>query len=94
MATPQVPELHESLILALVFLNRIEEAAQAADIKLRAIPGLCPGDYVRCASLWAQLQNWPAGARAVELGLAAHPGNPQLTRALEEILQASSSTTH
>ena len=93
-ATPQVPELYESVILALVFLNRIEEAAQVADTKLRTIRGLCPGDYVRCASLWAQSRNWPASTRALELGLAAHPGNSQLTRALEEIFQASSSTTH
>jgi len=89
---PQVPELHESLILALVFLNRIDEAARAAQTKLRVIPGLYPGDYVRCASLWAQLRNWPESTRAVELGLEVYPRNPQLTGALEEILRASSAT--
>lgn len=91
--TPQIAELYEGLILGLVFLNRLEEAAQAADEKLRLVQGLLPADYVRSASLWAQVRNWQRSSRALELGLAAHPGNVQMTRALEEVLQASGATT-
>lgn len=87
--TPQIAELHEGLILGLVFLNRLEEAAQAADEKLRVVQGLLPADYVRSASLWAQIRNWKRASRVLELGLVAHPRNVQMTRALEEILQAS-----
>ena len=87
--TPQIAELHEGLILGLVFLNRLEEAAQAGDEKLRLVQGLLPADYVRSASLWAQVRNWQRSSRALELGLVAYPENVQMTRALEEVLQAS-----
>ena len=86
---PQAPELYEGLILALVFLNRIEEAAAASEEKLRLVPGLLPGDYVRCASLWGQVRNWQRSSRAIELGLLAYPGNAQLARLLDEVFQAS-----
>jgi glycosyltransferase involved in cell wall biosynthesis len=87
--TPQVPELHEGLILSLVFLNRVEDAARASDEKLRLIPGLFAADYLRCASLWAQLRNWKRSCRALELGLLTYPGNRDLARALDEVFQAS-----
>jgi glycosyltransferase involved in cell wall biosynthesis len=87
--TPEVAELHEGLVLGLVFLNQLEEAAQASDEKLRLVQGLLPADYVRSASLWAKMRNWQRSSHALELGLLAYPGNPQLTRALEEIFQAS-----
>jgi tetratricopeptide (TPR) repeat protein len=87
--TPQVAELHEGLILGLVFLDRIEEAAQASDEKLRLVRGLLPDDYIRSASLWAQVRNWQRSSRALELGLLAHPGNAGLARALDEIFLAS-----
>jgi glycosyltransferase involved in cell wall biosynthesis len=87
--TPQTAELHEGLILGLVFLNRLEEAAQAADEKLQHVEGLLPADYLRSASLWAQLRNWRRSSCALELGLQAHPGSAPLTRALDEIFQVS-----
>jgi len=87
--TPQIAELHEGLILGLVFLNRLEEAAEAADEKLRCVEGLLPADYLRSASLWAQLRNWQRSSRALELGLQEHPGSTPLTHALDEIFHAS-----
>jgi tetratricopeptide (TPR) repeat protein len=87
--TPRMAELHEGLILALVFLNRVEEAARASDEKLRLVQGLLPADFVRSASLWAQVRNWQHSSQALELGLQAYPGNANLTRALDEIFQAS-----
>jgi len=73
----------------LVFLNRLEEAAQAADEKLLRVEGLLSADYLRTASLWAQLRNWQRSSLALELGLRAYPGNAPLTRALDEIFHAS-----
>ena len=90
---PQVAELHEGLILVLVHLNRIEEAARAADEKLRVIPGLYAGDYLRCASLWAQVRNWPKASKALESGLMAHPGRAELLQAVDEVFQASGRQT-
>jgi glycosyltransferase involved in cell wall biosynthesis len=87
--TPEIAELYEGLILGLVFLNRLEEAAQASDEKLRRVEGLLPADYLRSASLWAQLRNWKRSSGALELGLQAHPGNAPLTHALDEIFHAS-----
>jgi tetratricopeptide (TPR) repeat protein len=92
--TPRIAELHEGLILGLVFLNLLEEAAQASDEKLRCVEGLQPADYLRSASLWAQLRNWQRSSHALEMGLMAHPRNAPLTRALDEIFHASTEQAH
>jgi len=57
------------------------------------VKGLLPGDYLRCASLWAQVHNWPKASRALERGLLAYPQKPELVRALDEVFQASGSPT-
>jgi tetratricopeptide (TPR) repeat protein len=86
--SPQSAELHEGLILAFVCLGRIEDAAKAADQKLDSIPDLSTADYLRVASLWAQIRNWTRSARALELGLLAYPGHADLIRARSEVTQA------
>jgi tetratricopeptide (TPR) repeat protein len=87
--SPQSAELHEGLILAFVCLGRIEDAAKAADQKLDAVPDLFPADFLRVASLWAQIRDWTRSARALELGLLAHPAHADLARAHSEVMQAS-----
>jgi glycosyltransferase involved in cell wall biosynthesis len=87
-ACPLTPELHEGLILSLVYVNRIEEAAKAAQNKLKTVPNLLAGDYLRAASLWAQLNNWCEAMRALEHGLAGHPGDVNLHKAYREVRQA------
>ncbi len=88
-ASPQVAELHEGLILALVFLDQIDEAARAAEEKLDAVPGLLLGDYLRAASLWAQVSEWRHVGKVLERGLRAYPGSTELSQALEEVLHTS-----
>lgn len=88
-AAPQVPELHEGLILSYASLGRIREAAEAADQKLRFIPNLYAGDYLRAASLWAQVPDLTHAAQILKEGLKTHPGNEDLQRALWEATQAS-----
>jgi len=87
-ASPQIPELYEGLILSLVFLDRIHDAADLAEQKVRNILGVFAGDYLRAASLYAQLKNWPRTVALLQQGLQAHPGNPELEGALREVLQA------
>jgi glycosyltransferase involved in cell wall biosynthesis len=86
---PQCAELHEGLVLAFLYLDRVEDAAKAASHKLDVLTDLFPGDYLRAASLWAQLQDWQRSARALELGLVLHPGNGELNRAHSEVMQAA-----
>jgi hypothetical protein len=40
-------------------LLRNPKAAEAAENKLEALPMVYVGDYVRAASLWGQLKDWP-----------------------------------
>lgn len=87
--TPGRAELHEGLILSLVYLDKLEDAARAADEKLRLVEGLLPADYLRAGSLWAQVRNWTKAQRAVELGLLTYPEDTNLRRARGEI-EASS----
>jgi tetratricopeptide (TPR) repeat protein len=83
-ATPEVPELYEGLILCCVYLNRIKEAAEAADEKIHIIPKLFVGDYLRAASLWAQVGNWAKVGETLQEGLRAYPGNRELEQARRE----------
>lgn len=85
-ASPEVPELYEGLLLALVFLERLQEAAEVAQGKLQAVPNPYAGDYIRAASLWAQLRDWPKATCLIEQGLQAYPGDPDLSRAQREVL--------
>jgi len=85
-AAPAVPELYEGLLLALVFLGRLQEAAEVAQQKLQAVPSPYVGDYIRAASLWAQLNQWSKAVQLIEWGLQAYPNDPDLNRALGETL--------
>ena len=55
--------------------------------KLRLIPDLYPGDYLRAASLEAQLREWSRAEAILEQGLRVHQENRDLRQALEEVTQ-------
>ena len=70
---PDVPELHDRLILALVSLARNLEAATAAEDKLRAMKKAHSADFARAASLWAQVGNWARATAVLHVGMQIHP---------------------
>jgi tetratricopeptide (TPR) repeat protein len=84
VSRPHAPEAHERLVLALVWTNRLADAAQAAMQKLQMVPGPGPGDYLRAASLWAKLQDWTSANATLESGLCAFPDHPALRQGLAE----------
>jgi tetratricopeptide (TPR) repeat protein len=90
---PHAPELHEGLILSYVALGQIREAAEAAEQKLKIIPDPYAGDYLRAASLWAQLFAWKRATSILEKGLKRHEGDAELQRALGEARQANGALT-
>ena len=84
---PKAGELRDRLVLALVSLSRLAEAAEAAEQKLEFSENLQPGDFVRAASLWAKVSKWNSALAAVRRGLQRYPEHQVLGQALQEILQ-------
>lgn len=82
---PILAELHDRLILALVWLEQIPEAALAAEDKLRAVTGASSSDFLRAASLWSKLGNWSRAVAVVHVGLQVHRDDGALKRTLEEL---------
>lgn len=82
---PQQPELHDRLILSFVWLGRLAEAAAAAEDKLRSVRLPCPGDFLRAATLWANLGEWKRSAAMLHVGTVIYPSNPVLKAALTEL---------
>jgi tetratricopeptide (TPR) repeat protein len=88
-SNPGAGELHDRLILSLVWLERIEEAGAAAEGKLERIEHPEAGDYLRAASLWARLKNWERAARVLQVGLKRHPSDITLGRSLSKVRRTS-----
>lgn len=82
---PALAELHDRLILALAWLEKIPEAAQAAEHKLRMVKAVTSGDFVRAASLWAKQANWARAVAVLHVGLQVHRDDPSLRRSFEEL---------
>jgi tetratricopeptide (TPR) repeat protein len=84
---PAAGELHDRLILSLVWLNRIEEAGAAADAKLGAIENPQAVDFLRAASLWAKEKKWSRAGAVLQAGLQAFPNDMTLGRSITEVTQ-------
>jgi len=82
---PHLGELHDRLILSLVWLERTKEAAIAAEGKLRGVRSLVPMDFLRAATLWTKQSNWARATAMLHVGLQVLPGNALITQALREI---------
>jgi len=82
---PGAGELHDRLILSLVWLDRIEEGGEAAEAKLKMVEHPEAGDFLRAASLWARLKNWGRAAEALQAGLRLYPSDITLGRSLSEV---------
>jgi tetratricopeptide (TPR) repeat protein len=86
---PSAGELHDRLILSLVWLGQIEKAAIAADNKLGALENPEASDFMRAASLWARMKNMPHATAVLQVGLQIHPHDLTLGRSLAEVKSAS-----
>lgn len=82
---PAAGESHDRLILALVWLDRIAEAAAEAEEKIEAVANCQPGDFLRTASLWARARKFDRAAEALQAGLRRYPGHETLVRSLGEV---------
>jgi tetratricopeptide (TPR) repeat protein len=87
-AEPTVGESYDRLILVFVWLNRIAEAGSAAEAKLTAIEHPGVRDFLRAASLWAKIKNWPRAAAVLQSGLQIHPRDITLGRSMTELNNA------
>ncbi|HEX5482531.1 MAG TPA: tetratricopeptide repeat protein [Terriglobia bacterium] len=79
---PEFLDIHDRLIAAYTWLGQLREAAQAAERKLTADQQ--PGFFLRAASLYAQLEDWPQAAALARQGLTRFPGDEKLSEAAEE----------
>src|SRR5882724_4907944 len=86
---PTAGELHDRLILSLVWLDQIEEAGTAAEVKLKAVAHPEAADFLRAASLWARLKNWARAAAVLQVGLQIHPSDITLGRSLSEVTRTA-----
>jgi len=84
-AAPAQPDLHDRLILALVFTGDLPAAATAAEAKLRTSETPLPRDFLRSATLWSKSGDWGNAARIASEGLLAYPSEGSLVLAAEEI---------
>ncbi len=81
---PVLAELHDRLITACVWLGRTREAAAAAEAKL-AIIDPSETDYLRAASIYAQLQDWPRAGEILKMSLVRFPESQKLRAGLIEV---------
>lgn len=81
---PRLPELHDRLIVACVWLNLHGEAAVAAEEKLTQTDPT-DKDFLRAASICAQLPDFHRCAELLKSGLARFPQSEKLRLAAAEI---------
>jgi tetratricopeptide (TPR) repeat protein len=81
---PEVPELHDRLITASVWLNQPREAALAAENKLLQTQPT-ETDYLRAASIHAQLKDLGRAAELLRSSISQFPQSEKLRLALAEI---------
>jgi tetratricopeptide (TPR) repeat protein len=81
---PAFAEFHDRLIAACVWLNRPADAAEAAEAKLRETS---PGetDFLRAASIHAQIQQLTRAGEILRAGLERFPQSEKLQAGLAEI---------
>jgi tetratricopeptide (TPR) repeat protein len=82
---PALPETHDRLILSLVWLGRVPEAAAAAEEKLRSVKTPNSSDFTRAASLWSKAGDWARATAVLHVGLQIYRHDSNLKKALNEL---------
>lgn len=80
---PSNSELHDRLLTVEAWLNHVPEAAVAAENKLCCVTPR-PEDFVRAASIRAQLKDWDRAAEILSAGLAKFPDSETLRSTLSK----------
>ena len=89
---PANPELHDRLIMVEVWLNHLPDAAKAAEAKLAAVSPRAE-DYLRAASIYAQMSDWARAAEILRSGFTTYSHSESLRENLakvEHVLRALS----
>ena len=81
---PANPELHDRLITVEVWLEHLREGAEAAERKIRQVAPQSR-DYLRAASIRAQLKEWERAAKILREGLARFPNCEALRANLKSV---------
>jgi hypothetical protein len=85
---PKCGELYDRLVTALVWLGRLDEAAEFAERRLAATDVL-PASFLRAASIRAQRQNWRQAEEVLQRGLERFPAVEKLRQAITEVISRS-----
>ena len=86
------PQVHDRLVTALVWLNQLGEAAEAAEKKIASVAP-DPQTYLRAAVIRAQQEKWKESLQILRRGLAQFPHHRGLERVFAEVLPHTSSQT-
>jgi len=84
---PDCGELHDRFLLLLAWLERLPEAALAAENKLRLVAGTSAEDFLRAARLWAAQGDWARATAILHVGRQLHAAEPLLAQALAELAE-------
>ncbi len=82
-AVPEVLQMHERMIQALVLSNMTPQAAKAAERLVIEFPS--PATILRAASLHAQSKEWQAAQLTLSRGLRLFPQSQELLQAMAEL---------
>jgi tetratricopeptide (TPR) repeat protein len=85
---PKSGELYDRLVTALVWLGRLDEAAEVAERRLAATDVL-PASFLRAASIRAQRRDWQRAREVLQLGLDQFPSAETLRQAIKEVVSRS-----
>jgi tetratricopeptide (TPR) repeat protein len=84
---PGSGELHDRLILLLLWLERVPGAALAAENKLRMVSDTSGSDFLRAARLWAAQGDWARATAVLHVGRQLHSGEPLLEQELTDLAE-------
>ncbi|HUA01668.1 MAG TPA: tetratricopeptide repeat protein [Candidatus Aquilonibacter sp.] len=82
---PELTDLHDRLVQAWVWLEKLPAAAEASEQKLDTCPVLTPQDFLRAASIRAKLGETARAISVAERGLAIFAEFPRLKTLLSEL---------
>ncbi len=82
-AAPEVFEMHDRLIKAYLVMNRLPQAADAAERMATELPN--PTTILRAVSIRSHMKQWRAAEKIVDRGLELLPEDQQLLEAKREL---------